>query len=107
MASLWRHNPRQDLRGHLLDVPERPGERFGFAAMGLHVVTRCGVGLETDGLADNEGDRFGFGFPDGLSRLPKAFGEVQSRVHQFMRKHAVRPAQQQVYPSKLNFVPPG
>lgn len=57
---------RDDVRGDVLDLVQRRGERLGLAVVELDVVARGGAGLQSDGLADDEGDGFGFGLPHGL-----------------------------------------
>ena len=58
---------RDDVRGDVLDSIQRRGKRLALAVVELDVVARGRACLQPDGLADDESDCFGFGFPHGLA----------------------------------------
>ena len=86
-ASLRRRNSGQYLGARLLDVVKRPGEGVLIAVVQLHVVPRCGIRFEPDGLADHKRNGFGLRLSDALRRLGSTGGKMQPRMRELMREH--------------------
>src|SRR5438105_3915135 len=83
-CSLKRLNRLEDDRSGLLDGGQRFGQGGLIAAVQLHVIGGGRIHVESNGCANYECDRFGFGLPHGVRRLFAPLPAMEHLVSAFM-----------------------
>jgi hypothetical protein len=77
---------REHLRSSLLNISKTVRQRFLVAVPELDIVACGRTSFEPDGMANDKGRRFRFGFADFMRRLFAAIATVQKLMRQFVHE---------------------